>query len=241
MKRIIIAALAAILAVSTAACSQPQTAATPDSAATVDSATPDERAAVRATAGTAAPTAAGTTQSGSTQPTTKKQETTKPTVKATQPTSAPAQGNIPADTVTSAHVNPYLSYIQGNVAAEIEALAVTGITLERGSVTIGEGGSASIHVSIEPENAAIKKCAVNVSNDCVTAEMSGGMLHIHAKKAGESTVSLTTHNGLTVSCVVYVTAKPTDAAPTKEETKAQETTDAPSTEQTEAPAAEPAE
>ena len=241
MKRILLAALAALVIAGTAACSQPQQMATPDSAATADSATPDEGASVRATVGTTAPTADGTSQAASTQPTTKKQETTKPTVKATQPTTKPAQGNIPPDTVTSAHVNPYLGAIQGNVAAEIEALAVTGITLERGSITIGEGGSAGIHVSIEPDNAAIKKCAISVSSDCVSAEMSGGMLHIQAKKAGESTVTLTTHNGLQVSCVVYVTAKPTDAAPTKEETKAQEHTTVPPTQQTEEPAEEPAE
>ena len=241
MKKIVIAFLTMLFAVSTAACAQPQQVATPDSAATADSATPDERVAVRATAGTTAPTAADTTQAASVQPTTKKQETTRPTVRATQPTSAPAQGNIPADTVTDAHVNPYLGAIQGNVAAEIEALAVTSITLERGAITIGEGSSASVHVNIEPSNAAIKKCAVNVSNDCVSAEMSGGILHINAKKAGESTVSLTTHNGLTVSCVVYVTAKPTEAAPTKEETKPQEPTDAPATSQTEEPAEEPSE
>ena len=224
MKRILLAALAALVIAGTAACSQPQQVATPDSAATADSATPDEGASVRATVGTTAPTAAGTS-----------------TVKATQPTTKPAQGNIPPDTVTSAHVNPYLGAIQGNVAAEIEALAVTGITLERGSVTIGEGGSAGIHVSIEPDNAAIKKCAISVSSDCISAEMSGGILHIQALKAGESTVTLTTHNGLRVGCVVYVTAKPTDAAPTKEETKAQEQTTEPPTQQTEEPAEEPAE
>jgi len=150
------------------------------------------------------------TTSEETTPSTEEASTQTATTKAAaatvpQTTAKPVQDNIPADTIQSGNVNPYLSRIQSIIMDEIHALAVTKLTISRGSVILDEGEIIGLDVKIEPSDAANKHLTVETDNDaCVKAEYRNGVLTLTAKKAGKCTVTLTSHNGLHVSCSVTV-------------------------------------
>lgn len=226
MKKWILVPLLALL-LAMAACSQQSTESSQTASslpATRDTAT---RAATTAAASTAASTAP------STAATTKAVETkVVAATKATAATSPTVQKNIPADTITGGNINPYLSYIQGNVMEEIRALAVTDIALERSSLTLNKGESAELSVEIEPSYAANKKCSVMITGSAVKASYKSGVLTIQAVEAGEATVTVSSHNGLTASCVVTVTDEKHETAPETTEA-AQPTEEEPSEEPSE--------
>ena len=114
--------------------------------------------------------------------------------------------------------------------SEISALAVTGISLSRDSITLEKGETADIEVSIEPSYAANKRCSVETENSCVKAGYKSGVLHLSAEKEGSCTVTLTSHNGLRAVCTVTVKES--------EKTDKQDTTAAPETEPTTEPETE---
>ena len=188
-----------------------------------------------ATRSQAASTAHATTAQQTTAPegTTKAESTTAPSTTKPQATSKPVQDNIPPDTITAGHVNPYLGYIQGNVINEINELAVTGLSLARDSVTLDKGDTAEVEVTIEPSNAANKRIAVATDSSCVKAEYKSGTLYLTALKEGRCNVTLTSHNGLHVGCVVTVNGSDKEDIP-------EETTE-PATEPATEPSEEPTE
>lgn len=224
MKRYFVIPLLAVMLLF-AACGKEESTAVPEiKAATLSEATRSEPAAA-----TAAVTSSSTAQTTTPAAATKAAASTAPST--TVPaTSKPVQDNIPADTITSGHINPYLSYIQGNVMSEISALAVTGISLSRDSITLEKGETADIEVSIEPSYAANKRCSVETENSCVKAGYKSGVLHLSAEKEGSCTVTLTSHNGLHAVCTVTVKES--------EKTDKQDTTAAPETEPTTEPETE---
>ena len=130
-------------------------------------------------------------------------------------------------------MNPYLGYIQSNVINEINELAVTGLSLARDSVTLDKGDTAEVEVSIEPSNAANKRIAVATDSSCVKAEYKSGTLYLTALKEGRCNVTLTSHNGLHVGCVVTVNGSDKEDIP-------EETTE-PATEPATEPSEEPTE
>ena len=216
MKRYLFIPLLALMLLF-AACGKEESSAAPETtAATLSEATRSQAASKAQTT-----TAQQTTAPGET---TKPQTTTAASATKPQTTTKPKNGNIPPDTITAGHVNPYLSYIQSNIIAEINELAVTGLTLGSESVTLSKGESVEIPVTIEPSNAANKRLAVAADNTCVKAEYKSGTLTLTAVKEGRCTVSLTSHNGLHVSCTVTVNGSDKEYEP--EETTAEPTTEA---------------
>ncbi|MBQ5686237.1 MAG: hypothetical protein IIV23_00910, partial [Ruminococcus sp.] len=149
MKRYLIIPLLAVMLLFAACGKEESSGASETTAATLSEATRSQ----------AASTAHATTAQQTTAPegTTKAESTTAPSTTKSQATSKPVQDNIPPDTITAGHVNPYLGYIQGNVINEINELAVTGLSLARDSVTLDKGDTAEVEVSVEPSNAANKR------------------------------------------------------------------------------------
>ena len=140
MKRYLIIPLLAVMLLFAACGKEESSGASETTAATLSEATRSQ----------AASTAHATTAQQTTAPegTTKAESTTAPSTTKPQATSKPVQDNIPPDTITAGHVNPYLSYIQSNVINEINELAVTGLSLARDSVTLDKGDTAEVEVSI---------------------------------------------------------------------------------------------
>lgn len=203
------AALAASLVLPFAGCgAETPVLPAPTQPVTAAPATPD--------GATTASTAQATAES--TQPATakgkkdKKQATTAPST--TEPTSTPVQDNIPEDTVTGANINPNIGGIQGQVIAEMDALAVRHISLSSSKLTLTEGERTELTVSFDPSNAANKSCSVSTDNGCASAKIAGKTVTVTAKSSGTCTVTVKAHSGATAACTVTVKpAQITDNTP----------------------------
>lgn len=159
--------------------------------------------ATEVTESTAA-TEAATTQAA-TKGKSSKQKTTKP--RSTDPTDTQPttiQANVPADNITGANINPNLGYIQSQVAARIEALAVKSISLSASNLTLEAGESKELTISFNPSDAAIKSCSMKLNNSNATATLSGTTVTVKGEKAGTATLTVTSHNGHSATCDIIV-------------------------------------
>ena len=84
-------------------------------------------------------------------------------------------------------------------------IAVTGITLNKTSLTLTEGGSETLQATIQPSNATNKTITWSSSNTSVATVDSAGK--VTAVKAGTATITATSNNGKKVNCTVTVNAK----------------------------------
>ncbi len=175
-------------------------AATPDEAATADSAQ-----AVTATAAAETTLAAESTQA---DPETTQAPATQATQTATQAaTTQPAtvQANVPKDNITGENLNPNMGAIQGQVAAEIDALTVQSIGLSENFLTINVGDVHELALTFTPENAAVKACDLTVSSGCAEAVFEGReKIKVTGKSAGTCTIIVTSKNGHKAYCDVTV-------------------------------------
>ncbi|MGN0182731.1 MAG: S-layer homology domain-containing protein [Candidatus Ornithomonoglobus sp.] len=142
---------------------------------------------------TAAPTAKPTenpTQIPTATPTATPTE--KPTeIPTTEPTATPAATDEPTATPeVTATPEP------------TQAAAVTGLTLNKKSLTLDEGETFKLEASTEPENAPDESVTWSSTSDCVKVDENG---NVTAVSAGEAIVSATTVNSKFVaSCYINV-------------------------------------
>ena len=86
------------------------------------------------------------------------------------------------------------------------AVAVTGVTLDKATVTLIEQETVTLKATVKPANAANKKVTWSSDKPDVAAVDKDGKVTAH--KAGEATITVTTTDGgKTASCKVTVTAK----------------------------------
>ena len=90
------------------------------------------------------------------------------------------------------------------------AVEVTGITLDKATVTITEGETETLVATVTPADATDKTVTWTTSNSAV-ATVDGGV--VTAVKAGTATITATA-GGYSASCVVTVEAKPEPEEPT---------------------------
>ena len=84
-------------------------------------------------------------------------------------------------------------------------ISVTGVTLDKSTLSLVEGSSETLSATVTPENAANRAVTWTSSNTAVAA-FSNGV--VTAKSAGTATITATTADGgYTASCTVTVTAK----------------------------------
>ena len=88
------------------------------------------------------------------------------------------------------------------VTATNTAVAATGVSLNKTSLSIQKGQSQTITATVSPSNATNKSVAWSTSNSNI-ATVSGGK--ITAKAVGSATITAKTNNGKTASCKVTVT------------------------------------
>ncbi len=97
------------------------------------------------------------------------------------------------------------------VTVSAATFAVTGVTLNKTSLSLTVGGSETLTATVAPNDATNKNVTWSVTGDAVT--VSNGT--VTAAKAGEATVTVTTvDGGFTANCAVTVkeaSIKPTDA------------------------------
>ena len=93
---------------------------------------------------------------------------------------------------------------KGNVSTPI---AVTGVTLDKATVTLVEQETVTLKATVKPEKAPNKAVTWSSNKPDVAAVDKDGKVTAH--KAGEATITVTTTDGgKTASCKVNVTAKP---------------------------------
>ena len=87
------------------------------------------------------------------------------------------------------------------------AVAVTGVTLNKSELTLEEGKSEQLTVTVKPEKATNKAVTWSSNKPDVAAVDKDGKVTAH--KAGEAVITVTSEDGgKTASCTVNVTAKP---------------------------------
>ena len=96
-------------------------------------------------------------------------------------------------------------YATCQVTAVAATIAVTGISLNKTSLSLTEGASEKLLATVSPSNATNKSVTWSSSDDSVaTVDASG---NVTAVKAGDATITVrTTDGGKTASCSVNVTA-----------------------------------
>lgn len=92
-----------------------------------------------------------------------------------------------------------------NVTVEAESVGVAGISLDKTSLTLDEGDSKTLAVTIAPINATNKKFTWKSSDDVIATVEGNGKVTAH--KAGNATITVTTNDGnKTANCDVTVKA-----------------------------------
>ena len=82
------------------------------------------------------------------------------------------------------------------------AISVTGVTLNKSTLSIQVGGSETLTATVAPKDASNKKVTWKSSNEAVATVANG---KVTAVKAGEATITVTTEDGgKTASCKVTV-------------------------------------
>ena len=162
---------------------------------------------------TAGSTVAGST--ASTNPSTKAtQGTTAPKAKTTTTTTVPVTSSatqpttlnvdVPDDDVTSDSINPRLAAIQSEMQQQIDALAVTSISLSETSISVNTGETKTLEIGFTPIDAANKTCTVTASNGNARAAISGKTVTITGVTAGTCTITVTSYNGHKATCDITV-------------------------------------
>ena len=91
------------------------------------------------------------------------------------------------------------------VLGEQTKIEVTGVTLNKSSLALTEGGSETLQATIQPSNATTKTVTWSSSNTSVATIDSNGK--VTAVKAGTATITAASNNGKKASCTVTVSAK----------------------------------
>ncbi len=104
------------------------------------------------------------------------------------------------------------------VTVTAKTVAVTGVTLDKPTLSLVEGDSETLTATVAPDNATNKEVSWKSSDDAVAIVADG---KVTAAKAGNATITVTTADGgKTASCEVTVTAKviPVESVAVKPET-----------------------
>ncbi len=93
-----------------------------------------------------------------------------------------------------------------SVTVQAQVVAVTGVSLDKTSMTMTEGDTQTLTATITPSNATNKTVTWSSSNTSVATVSSSGV--VTAKSAGSATITVTTvDGGIKATCSVTVIAK----------------------------------
>lgn len=96
--------------------------------------------------------------------------------------------------------------ITATCAVTVQAVAVTGVSLNKTSINLQVGGSETLTTTVIPENATNKEIIWNTSDGSIATINNG---KVTAVAAGQTTITATTVDGnKTATCTVTVTAGP---------------------------------
>lgn len=105
----------------------------------------------------------------------------------------------------SATITASADGVSGSATVTVTAkmVTVTGVTLDKATLTLTEGDNAQLKATVAPDNAINKSVSWKSSDDMVATVSSDG--EVTAVKAGTATITVTTEDGgKTATCVVTV-------------------------------------
>ena len=103
------------------------------------------------------------------------------------------------DVIVTWKGNTYV--LEDKIISTSSSVAVTGITLDQTSLTLGKGSSATLTATVQPSNSTDKSVIWTSSNSSV-ATVNGGK--VTAIAAGTATITAKTNNGKSATCTVTV-------------------------------------
>lgn len=110
-------------------------------------------------------------------------------------------------TVTITATSAENSSFSASCVVTINAVAVTGVTLNKATSALVVGGTETLTATVAPANATVKTVTWASSNTAVATVSAAGV--VTAAGAGTATITVTTTDGSkTATCVVTVTAAP---------------------------------
>ena len=84
----------------------------------------------------------------------------------------------------------------------VNTVEASGITLSKEECTLNRNSQLQLNATVTPSNAADKSVTWESDNEAVATVTKNGV--VHGLNAGEATITATTSNGLTASCIVTV-------------------------------------
>ena len=167
---------------------------------------------------TVAPTTTTTTVAPTTTTTTTVAPTTTTTTSTVAPTTTTTTTVAPTTTTTTT-VEPTTT-----TTTTVKQIPVTGVTLDKSTLSLEEGATGNLVATISPENASYKAVRFTSSDEAIATVDDKGLVTAVAPGSADITVESIENGSKTAVCTLTVTAKPTTTTTTTEGTTTTTTT-----------------
>ena len=164
------------------------------------------------------PTTTTTTSSSTTTTTTTVAPTTTTTTSTVAPTTTTTTTVAPTTTTTTT-VEPTTT-----TTTTVKPIEVTGVTLDKSTLSLQEGATATLNATVAPSNAPYKAVKFTSSDDAIATVDNDGLVTAVAPGSADITVETLADGSKTAKCTLTVTAKPTTTTTTTEGTTTTTTT-----------------
>ena len=138
--------------------------------------------------------------------TTTTQPTTTTTTSSTTTTTTTTQ---PTTTTTTTTVEPTTT-----TTTTVKQIPVTGVTLDKSTLSLEEGATGNLVATISPENASYKAVRFTSSDEAIATVDDKGLVTAVAPGSADITVESIENGSKTAVCTLTVTAKPTTTTTT---------------------------
>lgn len=143
----------------------------------------------------------------------------KPTTTTTTSSSTTTTTTTVAPTTTTTTVEPTTT-----TTTTVKQIPVTGVTLDKSTLSLEEGATGNLVATISPENASYKAVRFTSSDEAIATVDDKGLVTAVAPGSADITVESIENGSKTAVCTLTVTAKPTTTTTTTEGTTTTTTT-----------------
>ena len=96
----------------------------------------------------------------------------------------------------------------------VKPIEVTGVTLDKSTLSLQEGATATLNATVAPSNAPYKAVKFTSSDDSIATVDNDGLVTAVAPGSADITVETLADGSKTAKCTLTVTAKPTTTTTT---------------------------
>ena len=154
-----------------------------------------------------------------TKPKTTTTTTTQPTTTTTTSSTTTTTTTTQPTTTTTTTVEPTTT-----TTTTVKQIPVTGVTLDKSTLSLEEGATGNLVATISPENASYKAVRFTSSDEAIATVDDKGLVTAVAPGSADITVESIENGSKTAVCTLTVTAKPTTTTTTTEGTTTTTTT-----------------